>query len=93
MFNSNSYYEGRVQSIGFETSEGKASVGVMAEGAYEFGTSQKEIMTFTSGLCEVMLPGSNEWTQLKVNESFEVAAKESFKVRISQTASYICLYR
>ncbi|MDD3877211.1 MAG: pyrimidine/purine nucleoside phosphorylase [Bacteroidales bacterium] len=93
MFKINTYYDGNVQSIGFETTEGKASVGVMNEGEYEFGTSQKEIMKFTSGKFEVKLPGACCWKKIDINEAFEIEANKKFNVKIIETASYICLYR
>ena len=93
MFKINSYYEGNVQSIGFETPEGKASVGVMNNGEYEFSTSQKEIMKFTSGQYEVKLPESNAWKKIELNVPFEIEAGKKFMVKITQVASYICLYR
>jgi len=93
MFKINNYYDGNVQSIGFETPEGKASVGVMNIGEYEFSTSQKEIMKFTSGHFEVKLPGSCCWKKIDINESFEIEADNKFIVKILQVASYICLYR
>ena len=36
----NEYFKGRT-SIGFENDKGRATAGVMAVGAYEFGTSKK----------------------------------------------------
>ena len=93
MFKINNYYEGNVQSIGFETLEGKASVGVMNTGVYEFSTSQKEIMKFTSGQYEVKLPESTQWKQIELNMPFEIEAGKKFSVKINQVASYICLYR
>ena len=93
MFKVNSYYEGHVQSIGFETAEGKASVGVMDVGEYEFATSQKEIMKFISGQFDVKLPGSCRWKKIGLNEEFQIEAGMKFKVKITETSSYICLYR
>jgi len=93
MFKINSYYDGKVQSIGFEAPDGKASVGVMAVGEYEFSTSQKEIMKFTSGAFEVKLPGGCCFKQIGLNEPFEIAAGEKFQLKITEIASYICLYR
>ena len=46
MLQSNEYFDGKVKSIGFTSSStGRASVGVMAEGEYTFGTAQPEEMT------------------------------------------------
>ena len=93
MFNVNEYFEGKVKSIGFETSEGKATAGVMAAGDYEFGTSQLEYMTVTSGELVVLLPGSSEWQSFKSGETFIVPANTKFKLKVAEPSSYLCLYR
>ncbi|KAE9798201.1 DUF1255 family protein, partial [Escherichia coli] len=50
MLQSNEYFSGKVKSIGFTSSStGRASVGVMAEGEYTFGTAEAEEMTVVSG--------------------------------------------
>ena len=49
MFKVNEYFDGTVKSIAFGTAEGPATIGVMAPGEYEFGTSQREIcLLYTS---------------------------------------------
>ena len=59
MLQSNEYFDGKVKSIGFTSSStGRASVGVMAEGEYTFGTAQPEEMTVVSGALNVH--GRNE---------------------------------
>ena len=58
MLQSNEYFSGKVKSIGFTSSStGRASVGVMAEGEYAFGTAEAEEMTVVSGALNVLLPG------------------------------------
>lgn len=93
MFAVNEYYDGKVKSIGFETTEGKATIGVMAAGEYEFGTSTIEHMTVTSGAMEVLLPGANEWKVYKPFETFIVGCGEKFKVKLKVDSSYRCLYK
>jgi len=93
MFKTNEYFEGRVKSISFTTSEGAATIGVMAVGVYEFGTSSKEVMTVTSGKMQVKLPGSNEWKEFRQNETFIVAPNEKFGVKVEEETSYLCLYK
>ena len=44
MFKVNEYFDGTVKSIAFDMTAGPATIGVMAAGEYEFGTSQLEIM-------------------------------------------------
>ena len=74
MFKVNEYFDGKVTSIAFQTATLPATVGVMAVGEYEFGTSQKEVMTVVSGALTVKLPGATEWQVFAAGESFTVAA-------------------
>ena len=93
MFDVNEYFEGRVKSLSFRTPEGPATVGVMAAGEYEFGTSSVEIMTVTSGSLSVKLPGTDAWMKVGAGESFTVPANVRFGVRVPGDSSYLCLYR
>ncbi len=73
MLQSNEYFDGKVKSIGFTSSStGRASVGVMAEGEYTFGTAQPEEMTVVSGALNVLLPGETEWKVYAAGEVFNV---------------------
>ena len=45
----NTYFEGKVQSIGFERNGRKATAGVIDAGEFHFGTDAPERMTVTSG--------------------------------------------
>ena len=93
MFKVNEYFNGTVKSIGFQTAEGPATVGVMAPGDYEFGTSTKEIMTVVSGALTVKLPGSESWREYKAGETFIVEKDRKFQLKIAVDAAYLCLYR
>ncbi len=93
MLRVNEYFDGRVKSIGFETTEGPATAGVMAPGEYEFGTSTREIMTVTCGVLRVRLPGREEWRDYRAGESFEVGPGLKFNLQVASPASYLCLYR
>jgi purine/pyrimidine-nucleoside phosphorylase len=93
VFKVNEYFEGNVKSIAFSTTEGPATVGVMAKGEYEFGTSTKEIMTVTTGRLMIKLPGASDWKEYKPFETFEVEANKKFQVRTDGESSYVCLYR
>ena len=93
MFKVNEYFEGNVKSIAFSTAEGPATVGVMAKGEYEFGTSTKEIMIVTTGRLMVKLPGASDWKEYKPFETFEVEANKKFQVHIDEESSYVCFYR
>jgi purine/pyrimidine-nucleoside phosphorylase len=93
MFKTNEYFEGKVKSISFQGEGGPATVGVMAVGEYEFGTSTKEIMTVTSGKLTVKLPGSDDWNDYEPYDTFTVEPNQKFQLKVTQESSYICLYR
>ncbi len=93
MFKVNEYFDGKVKSLAFNSPEGPATVGVMAVGEYEFGTSSIEIMTVVSGAMDIKLPGNESWKTIKAGESFEVAANIKFGVRMPVETAYLCLYK
>ena len=86
----NEYFDGNVKSIGFQTETLRATVGVMAPGEYEFGTSQNETMTVVSGALTVKLPGSDEWLRFDAGSSFEVDADQKFELRVAVDTAYLC---
>jgi len=92
MFKINQYFDGKVASIAFQTATLPATVGVMAVGEFEFGTSQKETMTVVSGTLPVKLPGSREWKTYNAGDTFIVAADEKFQLRVTQETAYLCTY-
>jgi purine/pyrimidine-nucleoside phosphorylase len=92
VFKVNEYFEGNVKSLSFKEEECDASIGVMAKGDYEFGTSTKEIMTVISGELVIQLPGSDEWKKFGKSESFTVEANKKFKVKTEVESAYHCLY-
>ncbi len=93
MFKTNEYFDGKVKSIAFTTSDGPATIGVMAPGEYEFGTSTVELMTIITGQLTVRLPGSEEWRDYGPDKTFTVEAGEKFNLKVTQNTSYLCLYR
>ena len=93
MFKTNQYFGGKVVSIGLESAEGTATVGVMAAGEYEFGTATIEIMTVISGTLSILQPGETEWKTYNKFESFEVAKDVKFKVKCTEDTPYLCLYK
>ena len=92
MFDVNNYFEGKVASIAFQGEKLPATVGVMAPGDYEFGTSQKEYMSVISGALTVKLPGSDAWVTYSSGETFEVEANQKFGVKVAADTAYMCLY-
>ncbi len=93
MFDVNNYFEGKVTSLAFTEADGPATVGVMAPGEYEFGTSKKEYMTVVSGALTILLPEASEWKTFGEGETFEVEANQKFGVKVEVDTAYLCRYR
>ena len=92
MLTVNEYFDGKVKSIALQTETLPATVGVMEPGEYEFGTSQKEVMTIVSGAMDALLPGASEWQTFKQGDAFEIEANVKFQVRMSGQTAYFCTY-
>ena len=92
MFDVNTYFDGNVASIAFQTETRPATVGVMAPGDYEFGTSQFETMTVVNGALTVLLPAQTQWQTFEAGEVFEVPADSRFKVKVLVDTAYLCTY-
>ncbi|GAB4289678.1 MAG: pyrimidine/purine nucleoside phosphorylase [Marinilabiliales bacterium] len=92
-FRVNEYYAGKVKSISLQTLEGPMTIGVMAEGKYEFETASIEEMTVTSGEMLVMLPDEKDYKLYKPYETFVVEKNKVFQVIIEKIATYKCLYK
>lgn len=88
MLKHNTYFDGNVQSIGFERLGRKMTVGVLAPGEYHFGTEAPERMTVVSGEIEAKLGA--EWKSFPAGTVFEVAGKSGFDVRARQPSAYLC---
>ena len=93
MIKVNEYFNGKVKSIGFNTKDCPATVGVMEKGEYEFGTSSIEIMTVISGKLIVRLPDTDVWKDFVKNETFTVQAGKKFQLKVNEDSSYLCLYK
>ncbi len=92
MFKVNQYFDGKVTSIAFAGDELPATVGVMAAGDYEFGTSQHEVLTIISGELSVLLPGQTVWQTFRQGQRFEVAANQKFQLQVARDTAYLCTY-
>ncbi|MFI5987483.1 pyrimidine/purine nucleoside phosphorylase [Streptomyces sp. NPDC051555] len=93
MFKVNEYFDGTVKSIAFQGGEGPATIGVMAPGAYEFGTAKREIMHVVSGALMVKLPGSDAWKTFGSGSHFDVPADSTFHLQVESVTAYLCEYR
>lgn len=92
MLQHNSYFDGAVQSLGFERLGRRHSVGVVASGQHTFGTEAAERMTVVSGEFSVRRKGDSEWTTYPAGTCFEIAASSSFEVKVGGPTAYLCEY-
>ncbi|MBA4391099.1 MAG: hypothetical protein C0399_09190 [Syntrophus sp. (in: bacteria)] len=88
----NVYFEGKVQSLGLDTEDGNATIGVITPGQYSFTTATEEKMVITSGVLRVKLP-QEAWKIVRANEEFIVKENVSFDVEANRDVSYICYYK
>ena len=89
MLKHNVYFDGKVQSIGFERHGRKATAGVIAPGEYHFGTDAPERMTIVSGELEAKM-ATGAWRAFPAGTSFEVPGKSGFDVRAVEPVAYLC---
>src|SRR5262249_3173419 len=86
----NSYFEGQVQSIGYERNGRRATVGVIAPGEYHFGTDAPERMTVLSGELPVRRDGAATFASYPAGTAFEVGGTGGFDVRAAEPSAYLC---
>lgn len=90
MLKHNAYFDGNVQSIGFERMGRRMTTGVIAPGEYHFGTDAAERMTVVSGELDAKI--GSEWRTYPAGTSFEVPGKSGFDVRARHPTAYFCEY-
>jgi uncharacterized protein YaiE (UPF0345 family) len=90
MLKHNSYFEGKVQSVGFERNGRKLTAGVIDRGEYHFNTDAAERMTVVSGELQARLAGKSEWRVYPVGTAFEVPGKSGFDVKAEEPSAYVC---
>ncbi|HTP52726.1 MAG TPA: pyrimidine/purine nucleoside phosphorylase [Anaeromyxobacteraceae bacterium] len=90
MLKHNGYFDGKVQSIGFERNGRRHTAGVVDAGEFHFATEAPERMSVVSGELFARLPGETSWRAFPAGTSFEVAAKSGFDVKATAPAAYLC---
>ena len=89
----NVYFDGKVVSHTVYMENGdRKTLGLFLPGEYEFVTGDAEIMDLTDGVCQVLLPGSSEWQELKAGETFNIPANSKFGFRCYVSVQYVCSY-
>ena len=87
----NTYFDGKVQSLGLETEQGKATLGVMKKGTYEFNTSTPEKIIIVSGIASVSTDGSTH-NKYVAQETILLEANIKFEIVCDTDVAYICYY-
>lgn len=90
MLKHNTYFEGKVQSVGFERNGRRATAGVVDAGEFHFGTDAPERMTVVSGELWAKLPGEAAFRAFPAGTAFEVPGKSGFDVKALAPAAYLC---
>ncbi len=89
----NRYFDDQVLSLGFDNSNGKSSVGVMAPGQYQFSTSDDERMVVISGALVVQREEDPEPVLYSDGDEFHVPKNQTFSVEVTEYTAYLCEYR
>jgi len=92
MLRHSGYFEGKVQSVGFERNGRRATVGVVDLGEFHFGTEAPERMTVVSGELWVRAPGAAAFRPYPAGTAFEIPGKSGFEVKAEAPAAYLCEY-
>ena len=93
MLTHSTYFDGKVQSIGFERNGRKLTAGVIAPGEYHFGTGAPEKMEIVAGACRVKLDGAESWQSYGAGAFFRVPGKSGFSIAVEgELAEYVCSY-
>ena len=92
MLKHNVYFDGGVQSIGYERNGSRATVGVIDAGEFRFGTDAAERMTVVSGELSVRFGDDGDWVRYPAGTTFEIGQKSHFFVRARAPAAYLCVF-
>lgn len=90
MLKHNSYFDGKVQSLGFERHGRRQTVGVILPGEFHFNTDAPERMTVIGGALTARLAASEPWVVYAAGTAFEIPGKSGFDVKATQPTAYLC---
>jgi purine/pyrimidine-nucleoside phosphorylase len=90
MLKHNSYFDGKVQSIGFERHGFRMTAGVIDSGEYHFDTRAPERMTVVSGELMMRASGEGEWRRYPAGTAFEIGGTSGFDVKALEPSAYVC---
>lgn len=90
MIKHNTYFDGGVQSLGFERNGRQQTLGVVDPGQYRFTTDGPERMSVVCGELVVRVDGAKETKHYPAGTAFEVPAKTPFDIEAAAPAAYWC---
>ncbi len=90
MLKHNTFFVGKVQSIGFERNGRRQTAGVIDAGEFHFNTDAPERMSVVSGELWARLPGDPAWRAFPAGTAFEVPGKSGFDVKAQGPSAYLC---
>jgi len=90
MLKHNSFFDGKIQSIGFERNGRRMTSGVIDRGEYHFNTDTPERMTVTSGELLIRVTGQSEFRHYPAGTAFEVPGKSGFDIQAAEPSAYVC---
>lgn len=89
MLKHNAYFDGKVQSLGYERHGRKQTVGIVLPGEFRFTTDGPERMSIVNGELQAKI-GAGAWITYPAGTAFEVAAKTAFDVKATAPSAYWC---
>ena len=92
MIKVNEYQEGRVKSLGFDSSGQTYTVGVVDPGSYRFPTEKEEHLTVMVGRLTVRKPGEDR-REYAAGETFVIPPGVEFELKADETSAYLCVYK
>ena len=88
----NNYFEGKVQSLGFTTTQGQdATIGVVAPGKYDFGIAKRQ-ETITAIKGSFKINGCEVNAIITIMRIHVIHPGEQIIFETSKIAAYICVY-
>ena len=90
MLTHKTFFDGRVQSVGFERNGRRQTAGVIDVGEFHFGTDAAERMHVISGELWVRQAGEAAWRSFPAGTYFEVPGKSGFDVKAASPSAYLC---
>ena len=88
----NVYYDGKIQSLGFRSDKGEATVGVVEVGQYDMPTDCVEHITILSGKGRVKLPDT-DWREVNAGDQVTLPANANITWDVvSANVCYLCVF-